>query len=55
VEVKFNHYITKRFEDDPTCGLKLPKEVQSVGGFRLMAVNDEGDDERVDDRNHEVF
>jgi hypothetical protein len=35
--------------------LKFPQEVQPVGGFCLVAVNDEGDDEGVDDGDHEVL
>ena len=36
-----------------TCGLELPQEVEPVGGLRLVAVNDERDDEGVDDGDHE--
>ena len=35
--------------------MKLPQEIESVGGLGLVAVNDEGDDEGVDDGDHEIL
>ena len=36
----------------PTCCLQFPEEVKSVGGLRLVAVDDEGDGEGDHDGNH---